>query len=198
MKRHRRILAASRTQRWPFVFEFIAVSILPGDALQLFAFDDDYSYAVIQSLPHCAWCKAKAARLKNEADYNYSTASVFDTFPWPQKPRTKQVRAVVGAGREVRRVRAKALTETQGGLRAVYRCMELPGKSPLKDAHVALDEAVMDAYGFSADGDLLGQLLELNLAVAERIEHGEKVTGPGIPEGYPKPEELVTEDCIRP
>ncbi|MEX0700837.1 MAG: hypothetical protein WD069_01965 [Planctomycetales bacterium] len=55
----------------------------------------------------------------------------------------------------------------------------------------------MAAYGFSAKQDLLAQLLELNHAVAGRIA-GEPVTAPGIPPGYPDPESLVTDDCIRP
>jgi len=105
---------------------------------------------------------------------------------------------VAEAGREVRRVRAEALKNVKGGLRAVYRTLELPGKSPLKDAHAALDAAVLDAYGFSAKKDLLAQLLELNLAVARRIENGEPVTAPGVPPAYPDPAALITDDCIRP
>ena len=101
------------------------------------------------------------------------------------------------AGRQVRRVRADALTKIKGGLRAVYRLLELPGKNPLKDAQAALDAAVLAAYGFSPKKDLLAQLLALNLEVARREEAGEPVTAPGIPPGYPDPARLVTEDCIR-
>ena len=57
---------------------------------------------------------------------------------------------------------------------------------------------MLKAYGFSATGDLLKQLLDLNLSVAERIERGDPVTAPGIPPDYPRPAELVTDDCIRP
>jgi molybdate transport system regulatory protein len=63
----------------------------------------------------------------------------------------------------------------KGGLRALYRTLELPGANPLKDAHAALDAAVLAAYGFSAKKDLLAQLLELNLAVAQRLEQAEPV-----------------------
>jgi hypothetical protein len=80
----------------------------------------------------------------------------------------------------------------------VYRTLELPGKNPLKDAHAALDAAVLRAYGFDAKGDLLAQLLELNHKVAAREKKGEPVTPPGIPADYPNPDELVTDDCIRP
>ncbi len=83
-------------------------------------------------------------------------------------------------------------------LRAVYRTLELPGRNPLKDAHAALDAAVLEAYGFSAKKDLLAQLLELNLEVARRVETGEPVTAPGIPTVYPDPAKLITDDCIRP
>jgi hypothetical protein len=33
--------------------------------------------------------------------------------------------------------------------------LKLPGGNPLKDAHAALDTAVLTAYGFSAKKDLL-------------------------------------------
>jgi hypothetical protein len=66
----------------------------------------------------------------------------------------------------------------------------------LKDAHAALDTAVLAAYRFSPKKDLLAQLLRLNLEVASREETGEPVTAPGIPPGYPHPTRLVTDDCI--
>jgi hypothetical protein len=76
--------------------------------------------------------------------------------------------------------------------------LELPGADPLKDAHAALDTAVLTAYGFSAKKDLLAQLLALNQEVAAKIERGEPVTSPGVPKNYPDAKKLVTEDCIKP
>jgi hypothetical protein len=58
--------------------------------------------------------------------------------------------------------------------------------------------AAPDAYGFSAKKDLLARLLALNVEVAARVERGKSVTAPGVPEHYPDPKGLVTEDCIRP
>lgn len=100
-----RYIAASRTQRRPFIFCFVCKGILPGDKLQTFAFDDDYSFGILQSTPHLEWYAAKAARLKNEQDYNYSTESVFDTFPWPQEATERRIDAVADAAVRVRRVR---------------------------------------------------------------------------------------------
>jgi len=155
-----------------------------------------------------------------------ASESVFATFPWPQFSSTgrsrgdetltssqkenaesphvvsyadiKKIEAVAAAGREVRRVRSEALSKMKGGLRALYRTLELPGANPLADAHAALDTAVLAAAGFSAQKDLLAQLLSLNLEVAERIEKGELVAATGVPKNYPDLKKLVTEDCIAP
>ena len=93
---------------------------------------------------------------------------------------------------------AGAFTRITSGLRALYRTLELPGKNPLKTAHAALDAAVLDAYGFDPAADLLQQLLDLNLAVAARLDCGQPVTAPGVPPTYPDPQALVTADCIQP
>lgn len=170
----------------------------------VFTFEDDYSYGIIQSGLHWLWLTTKGSRLKTAHDRSYSSSSVWDTFPWPQDPgftgpSDAAVEAVAAAGREVRRVRDDALVRIKGGLRAVYRTLELPGKNPLKDAHAALDAAVLDAYGFDPRQDLLQQLLDLNLAVAEREARGDPVVPPGVPPGYGGDRDaLVTGDCIAP
>ena len=76
--------------------------------------------------------------------------------------------------------------------------MELSGKHPLKDAHAALDAAVLAAYGFDPKKDLLAQLLELNLTVSAREKQNLPVTAPGVPPSYGDPAPLITDDCIAP
>jgi SAM-dependent methyltransferase len=190
-----RFIACSRVTKRP-VFVFIDSRIRPGDALQTFAFDDDYSFGILQSNAHWQWFIAKCSKLKS--DFRYTPESVFDTFPWPQSPSKKQIRAVAAAGRGVRAIRTKALPTIMGGLRALYRTLELPGENPLKDAHSLLDAAVLDAYGFSGRKDLLKQLLDLNIAVAAAIKSGEPVIAPGFPLSYGDPSDLITDDCIKP
>jgi SAM-dependent methyltransferase len=190
-----RFLVCSRVTKRP-IFVFVSSRIRPGDALQGFAFADDYSFGILQANAHWRWFVTKCSKLTER--FRYTPESVFDTFPWPQSPSAKQIEAVAKAGREVRRVRAEALAKITSGLRAVYRTLELPGANPLKDAHAALDTAVLAAYGFSPKTDLLAQLLDLNHTVANRIHDGHVVTAPGIPLTYPKPETLVTSDCISP
>ena len=61
----------------------------------------------------------------------------------------------------------------------------IAGKHPLKDAHAALDAAVLAAYGFDAKKDLLAQLLDLNLKVSSLEKQGKKVTASrGVPASY--------------
>lgn len=190
-----RYIVCSRTTKRP-IFAFACRSIRPDTKLMVFAYADDFSFGIVQAEAHWRWFFAKCSNLKS--DPSYTPSSVWDTFPWPQSPSKKQVRAVAAAGREVRRVRAAALETITGGLRALYRTLELPGKNPLKDAHAALDAAVLDAYGFSAKKDLLAQLLALNTTVATAITRGATVTAPGIPSTFGDPAELITADCIEP
>lgn len=190
-----RYIVCSRVTKRP-VFVFLSPKIRPGDALSCFAFADDYSFAVLQSNAHWQWFITKCSKLTER--FRYTPESVFDTFPWPQSPTKKQIKAVAAAGREVRAVRAKVLPTMSGGLRALYRTLELPGSNPLKDAHAALDAAVMEAYGFSARKDLLKQLLDLNAAVARAIKQGQSVTAPGVPASYGDASDLITDDCIEP
>jgi hypothetical protein len=189
-----RFLACAEVTKRP-IFCFVDPGIRPDHTLEAFAFDDDYSFGILQSNAHWQWFVAKCSKLKS--DFRYTPESVFDTFPWPQSPTVAQIDSVAEAGREVRRVRSEALEKIKGGLRAVYRTLELPGKNPLKDAHAALDAAVLGAYAFSAKEDLLAQLLDLNLQVARRFDAGEAVTAPGSPPDYPDPSGLITDDCIR-
>jgi SAM-dependent methyltransferase len=197
-----RFLASSRIQSVPFIFDFLSTHTRPSDKIQAFAFDDDYSFGIVSSECHCLWFRSRAARLKNENDYNYSGVSVFNTFPWPQSPSKADILAVAQAGRDIRALRDEHLPHMTGGLRALYRTLELPGKNPLKDAHAALDAAVLKAYGFSATKDLLTQLLDLNTAVAAAEAKGEPVTAPGIPSSFEAEgghkADLITDDCIEP
>jgi len=61
-----------------------------------------------------------------------------------------------------------------------YDTLRHPGKSRLRTLHADLDAAVVAAYGFTGDDDLLAQLLALNLDVAADPEHA-RGPGPGRP-----------------
>ena len=191
-----RYIGCSRVTRRP-IMAFLSSEICPSDLVQVFAFDDDYSFGILQSSLHFEWFR-KSSRLKVESDLRYSVREVFETFPWPQSPTLGEVESVCEAARELRRARAQATSAIGGGLRDVYRLLELPGENPVRSGQAALDEAVLQAYGFSATEPLLDQLLALNRTVFERIEKNETVTSPGVPTGLIGQPFLVSKDCLSP
>jgi hypothetical protein len=131
-----------------------------------------------------------------KSDPRYTSESVFHTFPWPQTPSAAQVEAVAKAGVKLRKIRAVGTKVLTGGLRALYRSLDLPGRNPLKVAHDELDTAVLAAYGFSARKDILQQLLDLNTVIAADIAAGKTVNGPGVPPTYANKAKLVSGDCF--
>lgn len=188
-----RYLACSRVTKRP-IFVFINGNIRPGDSLQVFAFADDYSFGVLQAMPHQEWFLAKSSKLTKRL--RYTPESVYETFPWPQSPTNRQVQDVASAAQQLRKVREDATSGTKGGLRALYRLLDVPGKNPLKDAHAALDAAVLDAYGFSPKKDILQQILTLNQAVANDIAEGKAVMAPGVPSTFANGASLVSKDAL--
>jgi hypothetical protein len=84
------------------------------------------------------------------------------------------------AGRRTVTKNAQALVQSP----TVRRCKETSQAAPARPAR-------------NPKRDLLAQLLALNQAVAAKIEKGEPVTAPGVPQNYPDTKKLVTEDCIR-
>jgi hypothetical protein len=193
LKGMERYVGCSRVTRRP-VMVFLSTRICPSDLVQVFAFDDDYSFGILQSDLHFEWFRT-SSRLKVESDLRYSVRDVFETFPWPQSPAQSHVLTVADAARKVRNVRAQVLSGMSGGLRSAYRLVEIPGNNILKTAHAELDDAVRACYRFARGHDYLKSLLALNARVAARIVRGEDVTAPGIPKNMAR-EPLVSYDCL--
>ncbi|WP_288369869.1 DNA methyltransferase [uncultured Marinobacter sp.] len=187
-----RYLVCSRVTKRP-IFMFVTSVIRPSDALSCFVLDDDYSFGILQSKAHYAWFHAKCSHMKS--DPRYTSDSVFATFPWPQSPSEQDVRAVAEAAKEVRQIRQSSANNNVN-LQELYRTLDLPGKSPLKDAHEKLDAAVLQAYGFAAKRDLLQQLLNLNVLCSQEISAGRSPAGPGIPLSVSNPDSLISDDFI--
>jgi SAM-dependent methyltransferase len=190
-----RYIVCGRVTKRP-VFEFLSSGIRPNDALQVFAFVDDYSFGILQSGIHWAWFVAKCSTLKG--DFRYTSDSVFDTFPWPQSPTLTQALHVAEAAVQLRQLRRKVMTDNKWSLRDLYRTLEAPGKNSLRDAQNALDSAVREAYGMKANADPLVFLLELNRELAVRERVATPIIGPGLPPCAKNATGFVTTDCVQP
>ncbi|HQY63247.1 MAG TPA: N-6 DNA methylase [Polyangiaceae bacterium] len=193
--RKARIVACSSPQSRP-IFVFLSTTFVPTNTLQLFAFDDDYSFGIIQSELHWVWTKAKGGKVRSDIRY---TSDVWRTFPWPQEPSEPEALAVAEAARNLRKVRDMLMSDNGWSLRALYQAAEIPGYHPLKAAQAALDEAVRNAYGMPEGQEPTEFLLELNKLVAEDEAEGREVQGPGLPRGVdPKDPRFTSTDCIEP
>ncbi len=177
------------------IFEFISPLIRPNAALIVFPYEDDYSFGILQSEIHWIWFINRCSTLTGR--YRYTSNTVFDSFPWPQNPTVKSIERVATASAALRKLRYEIKSKHNLSFRDLYRTLELPGASPLKDAHLKLDEAVREAYGMTKTEDFLPFLLDLNQTVAKKEEAGEFVIGPGLPTIIKERRKFITEDCLK-
>jgi hypothetical protein len=173
-----RYIALSRVavEGRPSIYMFMAPNIRPGDAVQAFAFEDDYSFGILQSSIHRLWFEKRCSTMR--VDLRYTPTTVYNSFPWPQAPTEHQAETIAAAVGELLRLRDEWLAEGMS-LEAQYATLRDPGRNALADAHKALDTAVLAAYGFRHDEDLLTQLLALNESIA--TEEAEGTTQPRSP-----------------
>jgi type II restriction/modification system DNA methylase subunit YeeA len=189
-----RYIACARVTLRP-VFEFVSTTIRPSDVVMVFPYDDDYSFGILQSGIHWTWFTNRCSTLTGR--YRYTSNTVFDSFPWPQQPTSKAVENVAKASVELRALRRELRQQHDISFRELYRSLELPGASPMKDAQAKLDQAVRDAYGMGKSQDVLAFLLDLNQTVANRENAGEPVVGPGLPPIVKERTKFASHDCIR-
>jgi hypothetical protein len=176
------------------IFEFISSEIRPNAALVVFPFADDYSFGILQSNFHWEWFTSRCSTLKG--DSRYTSDTVFNTFPWPQKPTSQQVADVAKCAVKLRNVRRQVMKENQWSLRDLYRASEQPGKNPLKDAQDALDRMVAEAYGAGKAATPLVFLLGLNAQLARLESEGIEIVGPGLPSHARSDKSFTTSDCV--
>ena len=193
LKKLSRYIVCGQVTKRP-IFAFISSAVRPNAALQVFAYEDDYSFGILQSDIHWKWFAARCSTMKS--DPRYTSNTVWDSFPWPQEPTETAVELVAKNAVLLRATRDQLALKHNLSLRDLYRSLELPGTSPLKDAHAALDDAVRGAYGMDEKADTLGFLLDLNgqLAVAE--EMGEQVRSAGLPEFITNRASFITADSL--
>lgn len=173
-----RYIVLSRVSVWtrPSIYAFVSPDVRPSDALNVFAFEDDYSFGILHSTYHRAYFEERCSKMR--VDLRYTSGTVFDTFPWPQAPTEDTVEAVVTAVENLINFRDERLAAGIT-LEKQYSSLREPGRNPLGDLHKKLDEAVAAAYGFSDDEDPLAQLLALNQSIAEEERGGMTPRRPG-------------------
>lgn len=159
------------------LFAWSSAHVLASDATDVFAFDDDFSMAVLQSRAHVAWAWQQSSTL--ETRLRYTPSSVFMTFPWPDQATLAQRETAADVCRRLLERRSALCLEHDVGLTKLYNAMDEGAYADLKALHRRLDEAVADCYGWPKsvaqdDKELVRRLTELN----RQITAGERTYDP--------------------
>jgi len=156
---------------------WVSREVLASNATNVFAVDDDFSMAVLQSRAHVSWAWQQSSTL--ETRLRYTPTSVFMTFPWPDRATESQREYAADVCRELLAHRSDLCLEHNVGLTKLYNAMNDGAYADLKALHKKLDVAIVDCYGWPKtdaqdDKDLVRRLTELN----RQITKGERAYDP--------------------
>ncbi|MDQ0284120.1 Eco57I restriction-modification methylase domain-containing protein [Rhodococcoides fascians] len=115
--------------------------------LIVFTTDSAAQLAILSSAAHYWWAIRRGATRR--ADLSYSPSDIFATFPRPTPTRDLE-----GAGSKLMHVRQAVMGERKIGLTKAYHLVhdsDMKGVDvlALRDTHVEVDTAVIEAYGWS-------------------------------------------------
>lgn len=152
---------------------------LCGNKNKVVASDDYYVLALLTSSVHRTWMHAQKGTLEDRTAYTHD--SCFETFPFPQIVSPDLVQQIRQAMTSLNDYRNQVMVAKNWGITDLYNAYFHEPASQLAKLHKALDALVLKAYGWKASEELLSNLLDLNLELAEREANGEAVVGPWAP-----------------
>jgi hypothetical protein len=179
-----RFFAVPEVSKWS-VFIVCEPSWLCSNLNKAVASEDYYVLGLLTSSVHRRWMHVQKSTLGTTTRYTNDTC--FENFPFPQQVTAEQAEAIRQQMIELNDYRNTWMVEQQKGITEMYnRYFDEPA-SKLRKLHDALDALVLKAYGWSAKDDVLANLLDLNLELAELEAEGQAVVGPWDPNRPPKP-----------
>lgn len=115
----------------------------------VFAFQDDYHFAVLQSWPHELWMRRHASTMRT--DINYSITDCFNTFPFPMNPSHPSVEASTAIGYRYHEHRRRVMLNRGIGLTPLYTLVHSPNCTAvdvvqLRQLQVEMDYAILRCY----------------------------------------------------
>jgi len=145
-----RVLVRSR------VSELHAITFVPkgwvySDATIVFAYDDYYHFALLQSSIHEVWLRRNASTMRT--DIRYTPTDCFDTFPFPQDPGEDLIKETELKGEAYHEYRRQVMISRHAGLTRTYNLYNDPACTDedivqLRKLHLEVDRAVMACYGW--------------------------------------------------
>jgi len=116
-----------------------------------------FHFGVLTSTMHMTWVKNICGRLKS--DFRYSKDIVYNNYPWPENPTSKQIKAIEIEAQKVLDVRSEF---SKSSLSDLYDPLAMPPK--LAKSHQDLDKAIDLAYRsqpFTSEANRMVFLFEL-------------------------------------
>ena len=119
--------------------------------LVVFAFEDGFHFAILQSNIHEVWMRRFTSTMRT--DINYSPSDCFLTFPFPYRTSLDIKHPAERVAREYNQHRQQVMANTQLGLTKTYNRFQDPNCTDdeiahLRDLHAAMDRAVLACYGW--------------------------------------------------
>ena len=136
---------------------YLDSNIIASNDLQIVPNGSLYEFGVLTSQIHMTWVRYTCGRLKS--DFRYSALYTYNTFPFPENPNEKQVKAIETAAQKVLDAR---LQFPDSSLADLYDPLTMP--PVLVKAHNELDKAVDLAYrpqAFTSEANRMVFLFEL-------------------------------------
>ncbi|MBI2941036.1 MAG: hypothetical protein HYY04_11430 [Chloroflexi bacterium] len=186
-----RVLVRSRVSEL-HMLAFVPTNMVYGDVVMVFAFDDDYHFALLQSNAHEAWVRRNASTMRT--DIRYTPTDCFDNFPFPQEQSADDRNGAARAGGEYHEHRRQMMLARNLGLTKTSNLFHNPNCRDadvrrLREMHAGLDRAILACYGWQdldpdhgfrqnersqmryaiapqARREVLHRLLDLNLRIA--------------------------------
>ena len=145
---------------------FMDKSVIASNKLLIVPDATLYDFGVLTSNVHMAWTRTVCGRL--EMRYQYSGATVYNTFPWPE-PSEEQKQKIEQTAQAILDARAKYPNDSLADL---YDERTMPAE--LRTAHQKNDRAVMEAYGFwgklNSESECVAELMKMYQAITENAD----------------------------
>jgi hypothetical protein len=118
----------------------------------VFAFEDTYHFALLQSNVHEIWMRRFTSTLRT--DINYAPTDCLETFAFPQNPLAGTQSSAEHLGAVYYDHRRQIMLDRQIGLTKTYNLFHNPQATDadiirLRELHVEMDMAVLACYGWN-------------------------------------------------
>jgi hypothetical protein len=131
--------------------KFIPTDMLYSDATVIFAFNDYYHFALLQSWIHEVWLRRQASTMRT--DIRYTPTDCFQTFPFPQNPLENQKKASEQEGQAFYEYRQQIMQQRQLGLTKTYNLFNNPvcqddDIQQMRVLQTRMDCSILACYGW--------------------------------------------------